>query len=123
MLVNGVIVGSSGKKFAEGTGRVSSDLLYFKNVSGNESNMYYVKVTKNLGFVPSFIVIINPSDATVYNKCLYNANSWTSATTNAKIETDAQYFNTGASGVVNANGFTLPFTSTPNASVEWYAYE
>lgn len=125
MIINSVIgaTKSTGvKSYAEGTVQVSSATRSFELYSGDEYDQLYVEVKRNLGFVPSLIIMVvavNGVDA----QCMFKRDGWWNDEPKSQIKYEYDYYALSKDAYVNKNGFRLPFPTTSGYSVKWYAYE
>ncbi|AHM56421.1 putative phage tail fiber protein [Peptoclostridium acidaminophilum DSM 3953] len=122
------------KKFASGTGTVSSGLLEFTLTNGTATySSYYVEVT-GLSFLPSTIVIIADSGSSEENVTVFRASG-------ATVSNSAFFARYSASGLytdkktaiakgktapayVTSSGFLLPLMwALSGSTFSWYAVE
>ena len=112
-----------GKKFSSGKVKVNITPLKFEtSYSMRLEDCQYVKIDENLGFTPSFILVIYRWHVNAYVMTMYRKEGVT-AQAGALITTGGTNYNMNGSANVSDKGFTLPFSYTQAVEVEWQAYE
>ena len=120
MIMN--MMSSGGKLSASGTGNVTGgSTTTFKNLAGVDSNVNAAKVTQNLGFVPSLIIVTvkGAEDVTT----IYRAEGWTTDSKSKIKGQDGMYYQLTGNAKVTATGFTLPLHFYDDGTFNWVAYE
>lgn len=123
MIINSVIVGSNGKKYAEGTGSITagfSDQFYLLGEGVTYCGV--AKVTSAIGFVPK-LIIVTLKDSNVDVSTIYKSDGWTTEATSKIKTSDDTYYELKGNAKVSASGFTLPIEHYHATTFNWYAYE